>query len=372
MNRSRSLSAVWWTLAPALWMSSRSYALAPQAEEPSAAERASDPLAQAEAYLQETFPGDAPGAAVLVIHRGEVLLEKGYGQSDLEDQRPITSATNFDLASVSKQFTAMAVMILADRGKLAFEDDARKFLPELPVFDEKRPIRIADLLQHTSGLPDYLGFWQKRTTDFAEFDNEDVLELMRDVELEFPTGTRFEYSNSNYALLPVLVGRVAEKPFSRFVQQEIFEPLGMRRTVIVDDIQVVVPERAKGYRKDGDAWARAVMDGPTCGDGNVFSNLQDFRRWEAALAASELVAISTYDRAFSPGKLDAGAEFSYGFGWFVDPDVGFVGHGGGWAGTRTFIGRWLADELTVVVLSNREDTVSDEVARRVADFFRES
>lgn len=313
--------------------------------------------ARLDTMLTETFPADAPGAAVFVAYRGQVLIEKGYGLADVEAKSPITAGTNFDLASVSKQFTALALMLLADWDQLSFDDDIRKHLPELPARDGKRPIRIRDLLHHTSGLPDYTGFWRDKHSDFSRVTNDDVIDLIKDRPLNFEPGTKYEYSNSNYALMPMIVKRLTRKPFRDFLRDEVFLPLGMTRTVVVDDMSVVVPERAKGYRKAKGEWQRAALDGPICGDGNVFSNVHDLGLWEQAVTAGRLARSATWELAFAPGRLDDGKPTQYGFGWSLGLRNGkrTINHGGSWAGTRTYLGRWPDDRLTVVVLSNAED-----------------
>lgn len=320
-------------------------------------------------YLAKQFPADAPGAAVLVLHHGKVFVDKGYGLSNFEKKTPIAPTTNFDLASCSKQFTALAVMLLADRGKLSFDDDVRKHIPELPAYDPERPIRIRDLLHHTSGLPDYTSFWKNKFDDFTKLTCEGVVELLKDRKLDFPTGDKFAYSNTNYALLPVIVSRVSGKRFGEFMRYEVFQPLGMNRTVVFDDMATVVPERATGYRRRGKDWIVSALDGPTCGDGNVFSNLQDLARWDAAISAGMLAKPETWKLAMSPGKTNDGKATKYGFGWNLGERNGkpFQNHGGGWAGTRTAIARFPESQLTIVLLSNNEGTSPGRVCNRIAD-----
>lgn len=335
----------------------------------SAGEPPDDPVKAADELLQKRFPADKPGAAVLVIRDGKLVLEKGYGLADLETKSPITPQTQFDLASVAKQFTSMAVMVLANRGKLTFDDDVRKLLPELPEFDPKRPIRVSDLLRHTSGMPDYLGIWKGDDAAFAELTNEKVLALLAKEKPRFPTGTKFEYSNSNYALLAVVVARAAGKPFAAFLREAIFDPAGMNNTLVFDAMSVKVPARAVGYRRPLfiGALEKSVRDGPVHGDGNVFTTIEELAKWDAALAGNKLVKPETLKLAFTPGKLDNGKEFPYGFGWAIrGGDRPLVWHNGGWAGTRTFIGRRLDIRFTVAVLSNLESTNPEKVAADVA------
>jgi CubicO group peptidase (beta-lactamase class C family) len=318
--------------------------------------------------LTKEFPADGPGAAILVLRDGKIVVEKGYGVAHLDPNRPITPTTNFDLASMSKQFTALAVMLLADRGKLSFDDDVRKYLPELAAPDGPRPIRVRDLLNQTSGLPDYLGLFAATRGDFSKLTNEGVVKLLKDRKPKPPPGTKFIYSNTNYALLPAIVNRVTNRKFGEFMHDEVFRPLGMDRTVVVDDLAVKVPERATGYGKEEKKWEESVEDGPTCGDGNVFSNLRDLAKWDAAVG-EKLAKPATWQLALSPGKLDNGKETNYGFGWVIQTRAGrrFVWHNGAWAGTRTMIARWPDEHVTIVVLSNNERTKPEKVADRIAE-----
>jgi CubicO group peptidase (beta-lactamase class C family) len=338
---------------------------------PAAAEDASlaSKLAKIEEFLHKKIPADGPGAAVLVVQDGKIIHQKGYGLADLEKKLPITSHTQFDLASVSKQFTAMAILILHDRGQLNIDDDIRKYLPELPEYDPKRPIRIRDLLCHTSGIKDYLFVWRGTDEEFSHLTNEDMLRLLTGQKLVFPTGTKWAYSNSNYLLLPIIVQRVTAKPFRQVLQEEIFRQLGMNHTVVFDSMYATVPERAKGYRKLKEGWKHVAKDAPICGDGNVFTCTEDMAKWDAALREGKLLKPDTLRLAWTPQKLDDGKETQYGFGWGIRCLNGklIVGHGGGWTGTRTDITRWVDDKLTIVVLCNNEGASPNALAKEIAD-----
>ena len=319
--------------------------------------------------LQKEFPDAQPGAAVLVRWHGEVLLEKCYGLANLEKKSPITPTSNFDLASVSKPFTAMAILILADRNQLRLEADVREHIPELPIYDASRPIRVEDLLHHTSGLWDYTECWETNPSALTDLTNDVILRSQRNHKLTFPTGTKFEYCNTNYALLPFVVSRVSKKPFADFLRDEIFQPLGMNRTVLMDDLKVSIPERTTGYRKSNSGWEKTLLDVPAFGDGNVFSNLHDLGRWCEVIEKRSLVRPETWKRAFSAGKLDDGTPTDYGFGWFVrtrnEKPLWF--HTGVWNGTRTFLGHWPQDELSIVMLCNTEQIDPKQVSERLVD-----
>lgn len=303
--------------------------------------------------MAKRVKADGPGAAVLVMRGGETLLLKGYGRADIESKTPITGATVFELASVSKQFTATAVEILAERGSLALDDDARKVLPELPEFEAKRPIRIRDLLWHTSGLHDYLDL-----IEGEEWTNEGVLKRLAQEKLDFPTGTKFDYSNSNYLLLALIVERVSKQSFREFLAEAIFKPAGMRSATVFDD-----PKRrigATGYKRQRREWVVSESALAVVGDGGVRVSLEDWVGWEGMLRKRPPPA---------SGTLDDGTKTGYGFGWAVGDGV--VDHSGGWMGASTYVVRDLKEELTVVVLSNNEGFPASAVAGRIAKRFLE-
>lgn len=322
-------------------------------------------------YTETKLADRGPGAAVMVLRDGQPVFKQGFGLANLKTGDRITSSTLFDLASCSKQFTATAVMILADRGKLAVDDDVRKYLPELPEYNKDRPIGLTDLLRHTSGVKEYLDLIDvcKRDPDLPT--NADVLrEFVQRKKLAFPTGTRHKYTNTNYVLLAMVVERVGKKSFSRFMQEEVFDPVGMKDTLIFDDDKLA-PDRARGYTEDKAGKVRQAGGvNVVTGDGNVMSNLDDLARWEAALREHKLVKAETMKKAWTAGTLDDGTEFAYGFGWEVLRRNGrrALEHTGSWDGFSDYILRYPDDGLAVVVLCNVEcDQVS--IGRKVAALY---
>lgn len=322
-------------------------------------------------YTETKLGARGPGAAVMVLRDGKPVFQQGFGLANLKTGDRITSTTLFDLASCSKQFTATAVMILADRGKLAFDDDVRKYLPELPEYNKDRPIRLADLLHHTSGLKEYLDFIDvcKRDPDLPT--NADVLrEFVKRKKLAFPTGTKHKYTNTNYMLLALVVERVAKKPFSKFMKEEVFDPAGMKDTLIFDDDKLA-PNRARGYTEDkaGKVHQAGGVNVVT-GDGNVMSNLDDLAKWEVALREHRLVEAGTLKKAWTAGTLDDGTAFAYGFGWEVSKRNGrrALEHTGAWDGFSDYVLRYPDDGLAVVVLCNVECDQA-AVGRKVAALY---
>lgn len=312
--------------------------------------------------------GDSPGAAVMIIHDGQVLLKKGYGLADLESRALIGPETPFLLGSLSKAFTAMAVMILAERGALGYDDPVAKHLPEFRSTTGQ--VTLRQLLHHTGGFPEFealmlvsgqIGFdWPRSASGLPspiEPTSQDVLALLSQVqELRFVPGTKWEYSNSGYVILAQVVERVGGRPFPRFLQEEVFKPLGMERTVVADRLRPPIPGAATGYTlKNGTyldidyAPHRAVY-----GHCNVYSTLDDLCRWDQALQSEQLVSAATLEEAFRPGRLRDGTSIPYGFGWRLGRRAGFdvVEHGGSFLGFRAVILRVPACRFTAIALSN--------------------
>lgn len=327
-------------------------------------ERGFDRLARAEGYDDK-----GPGLAVLVQARRGPLLMGSIGLARLKDHKPVTPATMFELASVSKPITATAVLILHDRGKLSVNDDIRKHLPEMPEFDAKRPIRIQNLLQHTSGLPSYMDFGDVPARNKDYWVNEDYVgEFARQkAELQFPTGQQFAYNNSNYMLLGAIIARVAKVSYGTFLREAIFEPAGMK-TAFVQEGPGSVPESAErtdaiGYVQADGKWREEWGTPParnetllTVGDGAIWCSLEDMSAWDRALIGGKLLKAATAKQAIMPSKTHDGKTNTYGLGWSLyytgaaRPD-GFW-HGGGWGGFGTYYYHDLTKQRTTVMLGN--------------------
>jgi CubicO group peptidase (beta-lactamase class C family) len=319
---------------------------------------------------------NGPGAAILVARDGKVLHKRGYGLACLEHDVRNTTKTVFDIGSVSKQFTAAAVLLLVERGLLGLDDDVRKLLPELAEHSKERPIRVRDLLCHTSGLRDYLDpefFAAHVKGDPAQLRTGDVLELLAEQKLDFPTGTRHHYSNSNYALLALMVERLTKKSLGDFLQAEVFTPLGMTSTLVRDDRGRVIRRRANGYVRNGwfGEFRDARNDMVIVGDGGVWSTVEDLHRWDCAIHEGKVLKPQTWQQAFTPGKRDSGKGHGYGFGWVIYQVRGrkLVWHNGQWAGFRSYLGRYVDDGLTIIVLSNNQSLGVEAIADRIAGVY---
>lgn len=239
--------------------------------------------------LMQAYDGQVPGAAVLVLHDGQPVFRRGYGLAVVEDGTPVTAASNFRLASVSKQFTAAAVLLLVEDGRLGLDQPARQWLPELPP--AAAGITLRHLLSHTSGLLDYEDLMDP--ADTRQVHDADVLALLsRQDRLNFAPGTQYRYSNSGYALLALIVGRASGQDFAAFLQQRIFRPLGMTHTVAHQDGVDTVAARAYGYSRIDGRWQRTDQSTTSAvlGDGGIYSSLDDLARWDAALYDDRLLS----------------------------------------------------------------------------------
>jgi len=319
--------------------------------------------------LFAAYTGPAvPGASVIVIQDGKVTVRRAYGMADLERRVPAAPETDYRLASVSKQFTAMAVMLLAKDGKLRYDRPVRDFLPELPP--STAAVTVRHLLNHTSGLCDYEDLIpESRTT---QLNDSDVLALLASKDsVYFPAGTQYRYSNSGYVLLGIIVARVSGRSLPDFLRTRIFDPLGMRATVMHVEGSDTVPRRAYGYSPRGGAFVQTdqSVTSATLGDGGIYANVDDMVRWDAALAGATLVDSATLELATTPPPLPAGAKTEYGFGWFVDSYRGEKRwrHTGETSGFRNAILRFPRRRLTIVILTNRSSGEPLAIAERIAD-----
>jgi CubicO group peptidase (beta-lactamase class C family) len=309
-----------------------------------------------------------PGASVVVIADGRVALRRAYGMADLERRVAATPETDYRLASVSKQFTAMAVMLLATDGTLRYDQPVRDFLPELPA--AARPVTIRQLLNHTSGLVDYEDLVPESRT--AQLDDRDVLGLLAAKDsVYFPAGSQYRYSNSGYVLLGLIVARASGRSFPEFLRTRIFQPLGMSATVAHVEGSDTVPRRAYGYSPRGGTFVQTdqSVTSATLGDGGIYTNVDDLARWDQALERNTLIDSATMRLATTPPQLPAGAVTEYGFGWFVDQYRGLKRwrHTGETSGFRNAILRFPDRRLTIVILTNRSSGEPQAIAERIAD-----
>lgn len=355
--------------------------------------RRDDKIDQIFAGLRE--PG-APGVAILVKKDGRVILQRNYGMRDLRTQKAIDSQTNFRLASCTKQFTAMAIMLLIRDGKLRYDERLPDIFPEFPEYGKF--ITIRNLLNHTSGLPDYEELMDQvsagkspRWAETRQIHDAEVLTLLEtQTNGKFLPGAQWSYSNSGYVVLGLVAAKVSGKPFENLLDERIFKPLKMNHTLVYLPGKNQVSDRAYGHSKESNEFKETDQSATsaTLGDGGVYSNLEDLAKWDEALAHHALLSRAEMQLALTPVKLvdgsqplwasgpgdtdpQAGKSVSYGFGWFLDPyqKHARMWHYGDTIGFKTAIERFTDDHLTVILLANRSDLDAAALASKLADLY---
>jgi CubicO group peptidase (beta-lactamase class C family) len=339
---------------------------------------------QIDSIFSSLKSSNAPGAAVLVVRNGQPVFRRGYGVTDLRILHPIDAKTNFRLASFTKQFTAASIMLLVRDGKLHYDDHLTDIFPEFPAYGKS--ITVRNLLNHTSGLPDYEDILMKQYPDTPEEKIPQILDagvlklLEQQTSGKFAPGSKWEYSNSGYALLAMIVEKVSGKSFGQFLQERIFTPLKMNNTLAFEKGKNEVPHRAYGHSKIDGVWHETDQSSTSAvlGDGGIYSSLDDLAKWDRALRDHTLLseaemrpALTPVQPTDGPAKFADGKPVSYGFGWFVDPYQGHkrMFHDGETIGFRTTIQRFPDDQLTVIVLANRSDLDPQALALKVADLY---
>lgn len=318
--------------------------------------------------LMQPYTGKVPGASLLVLKDGKPVLRKGYGYANLETGEAATPATNYRLASVSKQFTAAAILLLAQDGKLKLDDPVRRWLPSLPATDQA--ITIHHLLSHSSGLIDYEDLMPPGTT--AQLNDNDVLRMLSaETRSYFAPGSSYRYSNSGYVLLGLIVERASGQRLPDFLRRRIFEPLHMDHTLLREPGGPEPSHRAFGYSETDGKWTRTDQDltSATRGDGGIYASIDDLARWDAALYDHRLLSDASRKLAFAAQNKVTGEDDvdAYGYGWRIHGDVRW--HSGESIGFRNVIVRWPKQQVTVILLSNRNDPEPYRTALAVAQPF---
>ena len=321
----------------------------------------------------------------MVIQNGKILLQKGYGYADITNEIPISPDTAFDLASVSKQFTAMAILILMERGKLNLDDSITKFIVGFPPYAKE--ITIRHLLNHTSGLPDYAQLFSKTglvSNDYPrsskgpfggwEPTTRDTLKLLAQQEhLISKPGSVWSYSDSGYVVLAEIIERASGMKYGDFLKKNIFDPLGMKETVVYDERKPRIPNRAISYA----SWLVLYHEidytplNFIYGDGNVNSTIRDLYRWDQALYTEKLIRHETMDQAFTPGTLSDHSAIPYGFGWRLDTygSDKYLWHSGSWLGFGSMIARIPEQRFTVILLVNCSCLEVESSVSRILDIY---
>ena len=310
-----------------------------------------------------------PGVALLVSRDGQVICAQGYGMANVELQVPVKPETIFQSGSVGKQFTATAVMMLVEKGKMGLEDPLTKYFPNAPA--TWKQVTIRELLSHTAGFTDYPKDFDMRK-DWTE---AELIKVVEGIPLAYPPGTSWSYSNLGFLTLGIVLHKVTGEFYGDFLQERIFRPLGMSTTRIISEADIV-PNRAAGYRLDkgelkNQEWVAPMLN--TTADGSLYFSILDLAKWDAALYTEKLMKRSSLEQMWTVAKLSNGQPNSghYGFGWFIETKNGHhvVEHEGAWQGFKSQISRYVDDKLTVVVLANLAEANPEPIAHQVAEIY---
>jgi CubicO group peptidase (beta-lactamase class C family) len=330
--------------------------------------------ARVDAVFADYDKPDSPGCALGVIQNGKLTYKRGYGMANLEHRVPITPDTVLRIGPVSKQFTAAAVALLAEEGKISLDDDVRKYIPEMPAYE--RPITIRHLIHHTSGLRDYAGLGVMAGFDYTDhYLAAESLDLIaRQQGIDFIPGDEYSYSNSGYFLLSQIVERASGKSLRVYAEERMFVPLGMKRTHFHDELSEVIPKRAYGYSPVDEGGYRIDMTGwEQVGDGGIFTTIQDLLLWDRNFYDNRLGrgGPALIETLHTTGRLNNGEAIDYAFALVVDEYRGLkrVSHGGSWVGFRAQMTRFPEQHFSVAVLCNLSTASPGAYARKVADIY---
>src|SRR5215813_861037 len=328
--------------------------------------------AKVDAVFAQYERSDSPGCALGVIKDGKLIYARGYGMANLEHGIPNGPKLVYDIGSTSKQFTAASVLLLAAKGKLSLDDDVRKYLPELPAY--QAPITIQHLMHHTSGLRDYLTLFSLAGVNFDDTTTEkDALDIIaRQKALNFTPGDEWLYSNSGYFLLSIVIKRASGKSFAEFAKENIFDPLGMKHTLILDNHKKIVPMRTTGYSPNPrGGFQIEMLNFEQTGNGAVQTSIEDLSLWDQNFYEPKVGGKSFLEQMHVVGALNSGEKHGYASGLFIDEYKGLrrVSHSGSWAGYRAELARFPDQKFSVACLCNLGVTNPSALAMKVADIY---
>jgi CubicO group peptidase (beta-lactamase class C family) len=348
------------------------FAQAPQPGKSPSARSSSAPDKVDAFVLGELHRQKIPGLSIAVMRDGKIIKSKGYGLANIELHVPATPQTIYESGSMGKQFAATAVMMLVEEGKLSLDDKIKKYFTDAPAtWDD---ITVRNLLSHTSGIKNYTTKAMDYRKDYTE---DDLVKMAESLPLDFPPGTDWNYSNTGYVLLGILIHKVTGEFYGDFLQQRIFRPLGMTTMRIISE-RDIVPNRAAGYDLVKGEWKNQEWVSPslnTTADGSLYFTVLDLAKWDAALYTEKLLKRADLDQMWTIAKLNDGKpnKGNYGFGWEINKMNGhrLIEHGGAWQGFTTMICRYVDDHLSVVVLTNLDSAHSDPeiIAHGVAGIY---
>lgn len=299
-----------------------------------------------------------PGLSLAVLRKGKPIILQGYGFANLEHNVPATADTLYEIASVSKQFVATAIMILVEEGKLTLDDPITSYFADAPAIWQ--PITIRHLLTHTSGIvrDGLADYWQDPAAMHLDYDYPQMYDIIAGRELDFPTGEKTSYSNSGYFLLGLILERITGQPLNDMLSTRIFAPLGMNATRI-NDPQAVLPHRASGYMNGEDGgWRKPPYIGLRhhFANGGLVSSVADLAKWDAALYTEQLLPQARLQEMWTPFVQNDGSQSDRGLGWVVSEHEGhrMIHHGGLLPGFASYITRFVDDQITTIVLTNSQ------------------
>ncbi len=324
-------------------------------------------IAKIDAIVQEGLDKKIASYAVGVMKDGRLVLARGYGYADVENSVPATAETVYRLGSITKQFTSMAIMQLAEAGKASVDDELTKFLPDYPTQDHK--VTIHHLLNHTSGIKSYTSLPNFFRTARQDMSHDDMLALFKEQPFDFAPGEKMQYNNSGYYLLGIVIEKASGQSYADYLADHIFKPLGMHATRY-GDTRPVIPRRAMAYKRER---GQLINDAPISmtapgAAGRCVSNVLDLLKWHQALEAGDFISAASYEVMYRPTSLPDGKVQKYGYGWGLGEMAGHrkLSHGGGINGFSTMIGRYPDDRLAVIVLANTAGAPAGGIESRIA------
>jgi CubicO group peptidase (beta-lactamase class C family) len=320
-----------------------------------------------DALVQAQVGPHEPGVSVAVVKENHILHCQGYGLANLEWEQPVTPQTVFGIGSLTKPFTATAIMLLEKQGKLHLDDPIQTYLPNYA--DSGQPVTLMHLLTHTSGIPNFVTqpeFWEKHAA--VKTSVEEVIALFQDLPFDFAPGTAYSYSNSGYVLLGYILEKLLDMSYGDAIRRLIFDPLGMTHSYYLQP-EPIIPFRASGYTptKDGFQHARFMTATTRFAAGGLASTIEDLLLWNTALREERLLDHMTQNRMYTPVQLVNGCHENYGLGWAIGHyrQHRFICHAGGIPGFSAFFGRFPEDDATIIVLSNHSFFNGSELARQI-------
>lgn len=322
-----------------------------------------------DALIHAQIGSHEPGVAIALLKDNQLIHCQGYGLANLEWEQPVTPHTVFGLGSLTKPFTATAIMLLEKQGKLQLDKPIQQYLPDYPT--SQYTVTLTHLLTHTSGIPNFVThpeFWEKHAA--VKNSTDEIIELFKDLPFDFEPGTKYSYSNSGYVLLGHILERLLDKSYAEAIQQLIFDPLGMLHSYYLSP-EPIIPYRASGYTstQEGFQNARFMTVAAKHAAAGLGSTLEDLLLWNAALCEERLLDRQTQDRMYTPVQLVDGDKENYGLGWGIGQyrQHPFICHAGGVPGFSTFFGRFPEDNITIIILSNRGGFDASGLARQVSN-----